>query len=140
MSLRRGLLAQMASGKQFISGTVTATGTSCTISFGKSYSNYLFLVEMTADSKSELMDSGRTNVISFAWFGIHPERKINNIENGAKQTAVRIKPATSEMSNSISGGTMTDSSISFNVADLSATSPTSMRTGYSYNYTIVSLD
>lgn len=140
MTIRKMVMAQMASGKQFVTGTVTATGTTCTISFGKSFSSYLFVVEMTDASKTELMNSGSANVSPFAWFGLYPKREINNSQNDIRWALARIRPSTGEMSSNVAEGRMTDSTITFSVTDISVSSPGSMRTGYSYNYTIVSLD
>ena len=51
MSLRRMVMSQMAQGVKVITGKVTPTANqTVTIPFGETLSDYIFLIEMTADS------------------------------------------------------------------------------------------
>ena len=59
MGLRRMVMAQMASGAQFVKGTFTVpdSGSSYTINFGKTFSSYLYVIEMSDLSKQSLIQT-----------------------------------------------------------------------------------
>ena len=141
MQLRRMVMGQMASGARFVKGSFTVeTGiTSKTIDFGKTFSKYLFLVEMTDESKTMLMNSGVNAVRAFSFVGIYPHRQINNHEYVTDAVYSRYNPST----DAVSGGTMqiatlTGSSMTMSVSVVSS-STTTLFVGYSYNYYIVEI-
>lgn len=132
-------------GAEVIKGTFTAPHTdstdSYTLDFGKSFSSYLFLIEMTDASKATLMATGDTKNRAFSFVGVYPKRSISSIvaTNNVLITRVNASANTSDtVANYISR--ISDSSISINVYSLSLTGAYYLYPDYSYNYTIVSLD
>ena len=144
MDIRRqmmGVIAGMAGGADYVSGTFTVPNsvTSYTLDFGKTFSKYLYLVEMTDESKTALKNSDIDAARAFGYVGIYPNLSINNVDYTSNSMYARYKPTT----NSVSGGNLsassyTNSSITFPVNSV-ATSITPLYNGYSYNYFIVEI-
>ena len=82
MDLRRMVMAQMAAGAQFVKGSFTVPNDALayyTLDFGKSFSRYLFLVEMDNASKTMLSNSGISANRIYAEQGIFPMPSINDV-------------------------------------------------------------
>lgn len=145
MELRRGLLAQMSRGKDFVSGTFTCPtegDSTITINFGKTFNKYLFFIEMTDASKQALVNSGASGTFSFGFVGVYPKRSINGKEVNGNEVGMRYVPSDdSTTSGSTSVITLSADNFTANIRNLSVTSPQNyLYRGYSYNYTVVSLD
>lgn len=142
MSLRRMVMAQMASGAQFVKGTFTAPSSgSYTLNFGKTFSKYIFIIESTEDTKTAIINSGASSYRPFYWIGSYPQPEINN--NGSYGgIAWTYKPSTNEYANSryaTDNNSYTTTSITFVVADITGTSSSGILKGCSYNYYIVEI-
>lgn len=142
MEIRRGLLMAMAAkgGADYVSGTFTApsSGSSYALDFGKSFSSYMFLIEMTDDSKDDLINTGATGPRTFAFLGVYPAMAINNID-GYSVLVSRITPSTSALSTTyITSFVCSKSGIRLAVGGTG--NANNVYNGYSYKYTVVSLD
>lgn len=144
MQIRRMVTAQMGAGKSFVKGTFTCPDSDTTqvIDFGKTFNSYLFVVEMTEESKSALVASGTTSTISIGFVGVYPKRTINGVTIFANMVGQRyIASSDTQTSGSTSALTCANGSITGNVRGLTATNPQNyLIRGYSYNYIVVSLD
>ena len=144
MKLRRMVMAQMARGKDFITGTFTCpdSDTSFTIEFGKTFNNYLFLIEMTDAQKTALVNSGSSASLSIAFTGVYAKRSINNVNVAGNTLCHRYKASDgTQTSSSTSNLTCGTTSIKNNVRQTSASNPhINFIRGYSYNFIVVSLD
>ena len=146
MEIRRqmmGVIAQMASGAKVVKGSFTcpSSGNSYTIQFGKTFSKYLYLIEMTEASKTTLSSSGVNANQVYALLGAYPSPKINNIELSDKTGAsFRINPSSQTAFNTTATvSNIGTSSIEIGIANMGA-SGNAVYKELSYNYTIVSLD
>lgn len=131
-------MAQMASGADFAKGTfkVPNSGT-YTLNFGKTFNKYLYIVEMTDDSKTDLINTGVNASRSFAVIGVYPSMKIDNTD-GYSDLVSRINPSTKALSENHMGNVVhTTSSIQFPVG--STASANYLYYEYSYNYYIVEM-
>ena len=144
MEIRRRVMEKMAKGKKFVSGTFTCgEETTRRIEFGQTFNKYLYLLELTDESKQALIDSGISYTKTYAWAGIFPRCLINGKTSNANSIGFRYTPETDE---TITGstGVITLQSDYFEgyVRALSvSTGPTNyLIRGYSYNYIVVSLD
>lgn len=137
-------MAQMAlSGKDYVSGTFTAPDADTTykIEFGKTFNHYLYFIEMTDESKADFVASSDTHVRTYAWMGVYPKPVLNNAEYGYGSYTFRYKPSTQEKSGSVTSAyTVASSYITNNVRALNADATNYFIRGYSYKYTVVSLD
>ena len=128
-------------GAEFLSGTFT-TGTTAgyTIDFGKSFSKYLYYVEMTDASKTELHNSGQTSAKMFACIGKYPNAEFNERSTNGGYLSFRVNPSndTIDKSSSASPNSISDSSITFGNNAITA-GANSLYRGYSYNYYIVEI-
>lgn len=127
-------------GSSAVTGTITAQSGGATISFGATFSSYLFFIEMTDASKTALVNTGNTNSRTYAFTGMYPSPNINNSAPGNCMTTYRVKPSTLEFvysQTSINASTGT-SSINISTADLNG-GANYMYIGYTYNYTIIPL-
>ena len=141
MDIRRRLMGLMASGAEVIKGTFTTpdSGNSYTLNFGKTLNAYFFLVEMTSDSKTALINSGQTAVRTFAFIGVYPKRSINNSVASDCVMIQRYNPSNGNADGyAVSNVALSNSSIEFSVTSIG--NANYMYRGYSYNYTIVSLE
>ena len=142
MEIRRGLMAQMANGAQFVKGTFTVSdsGSSYTLNFGKTFSKYMYFVEMTDESKTAFISSGATAARIFCYVGIYPKREINNTSVNSNKLIVRLNPSTSETSASYSSSfTESSTSIVFATSSVTGSTANALYKGYTYNYYIVEI-
>ena len=143
MAIRRGLMAQMAKGKDFVTGTFTAPSElgSKKIEFGKKINRYLFIIEADDSSKTSIMNSAETGQKGFAYIGVYPNRVINNTDVAANTEVMRVVPSTGVASSTTTQGfTLTDEYIQVIVRDIATNNTTAFYYGLTYKYTIVSLD
>ena len=142
MAIRRGLMAQMASGADYAKGTFTTdTAMTYTLSFGKTFSRYLYYIEMTDESKTALHNSGQSSAKMYACLGIYPKNKFNGNDFPANSYAsYRVNPANDDMtlSTSASATAINESSITLGNTAISG-GANSLYRGYSYNYYIVEI-
>lgn len=145
MDLRRRLMMQMVTrGAEFVTGSFTVpadyTGT-FTLDYGKTFESYLLLIELTDTSKTALSSSGSSNASTFCYLGLYPAREVNNSIYSTSIFVLTYKPSTESFSNSSAGvSLLTGSSFSATVKDVSESASMRLLKGYSYNYTIISLD
>lgn len=126
------------SGARFIKGTFTVpdNGDTYEFNFGDTFDSYLFLVEMTSESKAALINAGQTAGRTFAFIGVFPKRNVNNIEPANVVLIQRYNPsAATADGGTISTVEMSNSSIKFPLSGLN--SANYMYRGFSYNYYIV---
>lgn len=135
-------MGQMASGAWYKSGKFTvpdSVNSDYTINFGKSLSGYLFLIEMTDDSKLSLQNSGLTANRIYSWVGIYPLRSIANGDNAYNLLVSRYIPSTAAISGSYANVFTCDAdSISMPIRSISNT-VNGIYPGYEYNYYIVEI-
>ncbi len=137
------IMAQGATGADYVSGTFTvpADATSYTLEFGKTFSNYIFLVEATDNAKTSIMSSGSTNARGYAYIGVYPKREINSEEYSSNVYVMRVIPSTGTLSNGVTGGSMcSETGITFSTVDVTASGWSSLVKGLTYNYFIVAID
>lgn len=135
----------MARGAEVIKGSFTVpldTTGNYTISFGKSFDRYLYIVEMTEESKVALMQSGQDGNKTFARVGLFPVPAIGDIHSyNYSHMSCRINPATETPITTVAVmNGVTNSTIAIAIGDITAASTNHVYRGFSYNYTIVSLD
>ena len=139
MSLRRGLMMQMASGSgvQFITGTISPeeTGT-ITVSFGKTINNYIVLIEMTNASITTLENAGITSNKTYTFIGMKDFKQIADAQPTSQSLAVRYNGSSANTA-AVSTITMYDDRFTIPVADITSSSANVLWSGYTYNYTII---
>lgn len=151
MDIRRLLLKLSTGGggdmgAEVVKGTFTVSQSAIvnntyTLNFGKTFSNYLYLIEMTEASKTTLLSTGQTSDRMYSCLGIYPIPQINNVTPDNNFLSARVKPSTSATSvgaPSSASGSATGSTITLPVSNVSGVNH--LYRDYSYNYTIVSLD
>ena len=119
--------------------TVGSSESSHTISFGESFSNYLFIIEANDDSKSTIRNSGVTVARGYLIVGKYPGFKITSDTVDYRFIAERIKPTDSARTVTNIGETsavvLTDSSITINCYALTNTNAQNyLYQGLTYNY------
>ena len=141
MAIRRMVIAQMASGAEFIKGTFTvpSSGSSYTLEFGKTFNKYLYFFEMTDASKTALLGISATGARTFFVDGIYPNRAVNGAEIGDVFT-YRVVPSTGVLSASYTVTIINECSSTSMTLKTGGTGNTSVfYNGYSYNYYIVEI-
>ena len=135
-------MAQMASGEKILTGTFTtpSSGNSYTFTFGKTFTKYMYLIEMTDASKTALAASGETSYRMFACIGIYPSPEANNSNISNSFLSFRTTPSTGVANASGStSGSADGSSVTFTLAATSGGTNVLYR-GYTYKYTVVPID
>lgn len=125
--------------------TVPASGTTYTLSFGRTISKYIFLIEATDDTKTAIVSSGYNGAKPYAFIGVYPKRQINNTDNSIDTLTLRLNPSTSAQSTgTMSGGSnpysITDTSITIGATALTSSGATLLINGYSYKYYVAPID
>ena len=136
-------MAQMASGVQganYAKGTFTTdTGSTYTLSFGKTFSSYLYYVEMTDASKTALQNSGQTSAKMFACFGAYPNIEFGNSDAGGF-LAFRVNPSTNAIDKSASAAPSSINSTSITFGNNAITGGSNgLYREYTYDYYIVEI-
>ena len=136
-------MAQMASGAQFIKGSFTVpsdSGSIYTLNFGKSFNKYLIFIEATAESKTQIINSGYSGNRTFGYVGFYPCIEINNTTDEYNTMAQTINPSTGVLSaGGFKGTTMTNSSFTYVAVSLNSAGSFYLLQGLTYNYYIVEI-
>jgi len=128
-------------GDNFAKGEFTcpSSGSSYTLSFGKTFSSYVAVVEMTDSSKTTLVNSGLTAARTFSILMIYPKRAIGNIENNYPAIFHRFNPSNNVMDNGVpTTCTFTSSSITIPMGATS--SANQLYHNYSYKYYVAEIE
>ena len=144
MEIRRammGVIAGMASGANFVKGTITVPNDSSyvNLNFGKSFSKYLFFIEATDESKQTMLNTGINGNRTYAMIGCYPDVTIGEITESYNVFVSRINPSTSAKSTTYTSFTQSESSIGISAVDIYSGGANEMYKGYSYNYFIVEM-
>lgn len=145
MEIRRRLMMGMLKGAEVIKGsfTVPANGVNnYKIEFGKSFDKYIYIIEMTEESKLQLMQTGINANKGYARLGIYQPFSIDSI-SPSKTTHLSFRCNPSEgtvMATTATANGIDSSSIAIAMGAVTTNSTNILYNGYSYNYTIVSLD
>ena len=112
------------------------------INFGKSFSRYIYIIEMTDESKTALAQTGENNNKTYARLGLYPPFEIEGLRpNNSSHMSTRINPSTQAiMSTVATTNGISSYAIAIATGDVTQTSANLLYLGYSYNYTIISLD
>ena len=146
MDLRRqmmGVITGMGSGVNCVKGTFTVpdSGTSYTIQFGKEFQSYLFMIELSDDSKSTVLNSGSTYSRAYKYYGDYPGPEI---DNGYETTCIyvaRITPSTKVKSYGTRDNTIcANNSITLSTVGIMESGWGSLVKGLTYKYLVVSLE
>lgn len=144
MELRRRAMIAMARGEKIIKGTFTAVNqgeNKYTFNFGKTFSKYIYYIEMTSESLTLLKASGQTAAKMYACVGRFPKHDIEEpASNGNAYIAYRIKPSDDTLS--IAGtesNTISDSSITFQCQNYNG-GANIMYNNHEYNYMIIPIE
>lgn len=136
-------ISAITTGKDFVSGTFTCPDEDTTykIQFGKTFSKYLFLIELSDDSKTALVNSGSSYARPFAYIGVYPKLGMNNLTVDYNIVPNRYKSSTNEVTiGNSSALTTTGTYIEGTVRAVNSNAANYFIRGYSYKYTVVSLD
>ena len=146
MELRRMVLAQMAQGIQganYAKGSfTTGTGSTHKLDFGKTFSKYMYLIEMADASKTALMNSGQSSAKMYACFGMYPSAEFDSSHSANNNyCSCRINPSSStiDYSTSTVPQAIDETSITFGNADAFSGSANSLYRQQSYNYYVVEI-
>ena len=138
------LVSSIKTGTEILKGTFTAINQGdnrFTINFGKTFSSYIFYVEMTAASLALLEASGQTGAKMYACIGRYPKHDIEEPpSNGNAYISYRIKP--SDKTLSIAGtenNTIDGSSISFQCQGYNG-GANILYTNHDYEYMIIPIE
>ena len=150
LSLPSGLASAVEAiqrtGKDFVSGTFTVPNDAETyrINFGKSFSRYLFIIEMTDDSKTTLINSGSSNSLTFLYFGIYPapafQKQGTPLDAPYGHFRYRASSPSLTGTYSVYPKTKDETYIENAVAPIESGHFYKFLAGYSYNYVVISLD
>ena len=144
MEIRRKVLMAMAKGAGIIKGTFTAVNqgnNTFTLNFGKTFSQYIYLIKMTDESLQTLMASGQTSAKMYECLGKYPEYEImTNPETGNAFLSFRAKPSDNTLSISSSeSGQLTESSITLTCNTYGGGANILYR-DYEYEYMIIPIE
>ena len=144
MEVRRqmmGVIAHMSKGAEIIKGSFTTNNNATyTINIGKALDKYLFIIEMTDESKSDLLSTGQTSAKMYACAGMYQTPEINKIRPEDCILSYRVVPTTGVTS--YSGSTINginDSSMTF-TNNTPQNGANVLYRGYTYNYMILPID
>ena len=147
IELRRMVMAQMAQGIQganYAKGSFT-TGTRSThkLEFGKTFSKYLYWIEMTDASKTQLMNSGQTAAKMYSCFGMYPPAEFDSSHSANDNYfSCRINPSNSNIdySTSTAAQDIDETSITFGNAAAFTGGANSLYRTQSYNFYVVEIN
>ena len=137
-------MAQMASGANYVSGTFTVPDdetSTYTLNFGKTFSKYLFFIELTDASKTIVINSGASNYRPFCLVGSYPQPQINNVVvyGGIAWTYTPSSHSYSNGRFTTSSKNFTETSMKFATDDVTGTATSALLKGCTYNYYIVEI-
>ena len=130
----------ITTGVDFIKGnfTVGNSETSHVLSFGKTFSKYLFIIEADDDSKSAIMETGMSYNRAYMFIGTYPGIKITSDSIRYQTIVERVKPSNNVLAldnAGLSTYTLSGSSITIPCSALSNTNaPSFLYQGLTYNY------
>lgn len=129
------------SGESIVTGTFTVPDVDpYVIQFGKTFTSYLIMIEMSDDSKSTLLNSGATNYCGIRYLGMYPAAVIDNNTLYGMVTFV-YNPSNGASSSANIGATSFDgSSVTIPTKPVTGSATVRLIKGYTYNYVVVSLD
>ena len=135
------IMAQ-GSGADYVSGTFTVpeNASSYTLSFGKTFGKYIYLIELTDESKATMMSSGGTYARTYCYCGFYPKQTIDSQTYDITTLACRIQPSTGSTSNGAFTPTFSGSEITFNAVGVTDSGWSSLVKGLTYKYFIVAID
>ena len=144
IELRRMVMAQMSAtiqGANYAKGTfTTGTGSTHTLSFGKTYSKYLYYIEMTDASKTALLSSSQTSARMYACCGVYPAPSVSNsTPSNNSFVSYRITPSDSSLSVSNSNVSAIDSSSITFTNNTFSNGQNNLYREQTYNYYIVEI-
>ena len=144
MEIRRRLLEIAGGGDvgaDFVKGTTTiGSSNTHTISFGKTFSRYMYFIEMTDGAKADLISSGQTAAKMYACCGIYPSVPINNAAPSNVLFAYRMNPNTSEKSTAAGSSVQSIDGSSITITSGQYSGGTNiLYRGLEYNYYIVEI-
>lgn len=144
MQLRRGLMMAMAGGAQFVKGTFTVpsdSGNTYVLTFDKTFRKFLFCIEMTDESKTELLNTGINAAKLYSLFGLVPTSSIATYSPSVgSYGGYRINPSTKDTSSIYNSLSASDStSITIPCSAISSAQTNVIYKEYSYNYYIVEI-
>ena len=123
------------------SGTFTtpSSGNTYELTFSNTYSSYMILIEMTSNSKTALMNSGRTAGRTFSMIGVYPQRSVNNTNNPYQSLLLRVNPSNSNMDYGGPTTTFVYTSSSLTMPLGPTTSANQLYREFTYNYFVVEI-
>lgn len=130
-------ISQMDSGAKYVSGSFTVPNDGIgyyTISLGKTLSKYIFYIEATSASKTEILNSGLNANKAYMFLGCYPKTEVNNVENAYTACYQRVNPSSGAVDMATnSGAVLTDTSIRLPVGAF-ATGAFYLYNNCTYNY------
>lgn len=144
MTIRKMVMAQMARGVEVIKGSFTVgdNDTTYALQFGKTLSRYMYLIEMTDQSKAELISTVSSGVRVFAFAGMYPMPEVNNTSQASVCVRTyRVTPSTGVVSSSTyyDNNVPSSTAITLNAVSVSSGGDALYR-GYTYNYIIIPIE
>ena len=132
------VLAAMASGAKFESGSFTTGNTSpYTLNFQNSYDKYLVYIEMTEESKSAYVNAGEDKTRTYAFCWKYPQPIIDNGEpTNVSMLTVRYNASTKASTYNFGGISGFGSNY---ITIPNSNEMNSLLKGYSYNYYVVEI-
>ena len=143
MAFRRMVMQRMSQGVEIIKGSITPSTTpNCVISIGKTLTKYMYLVELTDDSKTALLASGISSNRTYALIGMYPPANIGNYSQSLMYATYRVNPSSGAISvaTANAAANTSGSQIEIGSGAPSSAGANYMMTGYTYKYTIIPLD
>ena len=148
MQIRRLLIGMIAGGgnvgADFVKGTFTvpSDASSFTLNFGKTFSKYLFFIEMTESSKEDmLVDTSLSGRRAYSFVGEYPKTVVNDKTNNIVFVYTYV-PSTESVSSTTTVATtfvQTESSITNACYPISSNVQTTFVRDASYNYFVVEI-
>lgn len=138
MQIRRqmmGVIAGMAKGAKHESGEFLVGYGSASVTLKNTYDRYLLLIEMTEESKEQLIDSGVNGNRTYALMAVYPKLEIGELSENNNAWVSRINPSTSALTTTYTVMNMTSTSFSRGAG----TGTTDLLTGYRYEYHVVEI-
>lgn len=134
---------QMAqNGADYVKGEFTIPSDASspyTLNFGKTFSKYLFFIELADESKSVIMNSSLAGRRAYTHLGKYPNNMFNNIENTNNTIVNNYAPSLDTVGYTQATFTCTDSSISYTCGAVTTNNNDMLIKGCKYNYYVVEI-
>ena len=130
---------KMAGSNNVITGIITpSTEGNQQINFGKSINKYFLLIEMTEQSKRDLIDAGLNKNKAFAFWAVYPKPVINGKHPSNNIISyARYNASTDSVSQGDINASVNDSGVQIGAYPIAAGSQTALIVGYTYKWTVV---